>query len=280
MGRFDWQRDLPHEGYKEPARSEPAVSGGLASGAPAAREEAKPTKESAARACQTAPCSLVLRDPVDPRIDHICVRASLSRKWSEELKGGSIWDLKLLHENNRTGTLPDNLSLVRERGVTRFTPLDNQRDRGCVGTRQCVRCRDPKGNPVANPKRYIGSRSKRGYFDGVLRSAGDLRTSSRFLPLTAPSRYREGQERSENRFTPHVIPFRTTSLAALSPSGRRVSGERRAEGDERVCCTSMLGGAFLLPGPDHEIDTPRYQLVGTCRRDRNQDAPYEGGTSE
>ncbi len=30
------------------------------------------------------------------------------------------------------------------------------------------------------------------------------------------------------------------------PNGRRVSGERRAEGDERVRCTRMLSGSFLL----------------------------------
>ena len=30
------------------------------------------------------------------------------------------------------------------------------------------------------------------------------------------------------------------------PNGWRVSGERRAEGDERVRCTRMMGGAHLF----------------------------------
>ncbi|MGC2183631.1 MAG: hypothetical protein WA637_10150, partial [Terriglobales bacterium] len=40
-------------------------------------------------------------------------------------------------------------------------------------------------------------------------------------------------------------PSRITALLLPLPNGRRVSGERRAEGDERVRCTRALGGPFI-----------------------------------
>ena len=52
-----------------------------------------------------------------------------------------------------------------------------------------------------------------------------------------------------------------TSGPRTLPNGQRISGERRAEGDERVRCMRVLGGAFLFRRSDHEIEGPRYQFV-------------------
>jgi len=68
-----------------------------------------------------------------------------------------------------------------------------------------------------------------------------------------------------------AVKAATTIRDVVRPNGWHVSGERRAEGDERVRCTRMLGGA-LADGPSECPDLAKMvQVVRSLKRDEVPD---------
>jgi len=53
---------------------------------------------------------------------------------------------------------------------------------------------------------------------------------------------RDAQRCGHRHYEDHVATASHAESFALPPNGLRVSGERRAEGDERVRCTRVLDG--------------------------------------
>ena len=63
---------------------------------------------------------------------------------------------------------------------------------------------------------------------------------SMFPKVSAAAGKRDAQAVDQLR-TANVTKLAKATLYQVAPNGWRVSGERRAEGDERVRCTRMLG---------------------------------------